>query len=331
MYRYFLSGLLFFLASALFLSFVDGEEKAKVIVNMDYVKQMQEIDVTRSIISTLSHESFAGRDIKSGSIELTKSFIENFLIRNNIKPLIGNTYRQKFVLEDNIFTDNIVALIDNAKPKNEYIVLCANYDNLGIADSYENDPKDQIYNGANDNASGCAALMQMAKFLNQFKFNKKVLIVFLSGKHYSNYGAGFFADFAKKSNINIKSVINIEMIGKELKGNRGKVYMNDKEFSNLSFELNFALRERFIVEKEEKVIDDMEEIEPKQDHLPFYNVYKIPANTITTFDGRTDSLFMSAKDDINNIDFVNTHLIINKLTYGVYQLLENDIEIKANY
>ena len=59
--------------------------------------------------------------------------------------------------------------------------------------------------------------MQMAKFLNQFKFNKKVLIVFLSGKHYSNYGAGFFADFAKRSNINIKAVINIEMIGKELK------------------------------------------------------------------------------------------------------------------
>jgi len=75
----------------------------------------------------------------------------------------------------------------------------------------------------------------------------------------------------------------------------------------------------------------MEEIEPKQDHLPFYNVYKIPANTITTFDGKSDSLYMSAKDDINNIDFVNTHLIINKLTFGIYQLLENDVEIKANY
>jgi hypothetical protein len=318
----------FFIFFFLFLVCQADAQEMGAFLPFDSVVKSQQIEVTRAIVSSMSHESFQGRNMRDGSIELTKNFIENFLKKHQIKPLIGGIYRNKFKFDQDFLAENIVGVIDNLKPKNEYVVLCANYDHLGIADNFEG-TNDYIYNGANDNATGCAALMQMAQFLARFKFTKKVLIVFFAGKHEGNYGAGYFADFAKRNNVNIKAVINFEMLGRPYQDQKGKVYMNDNELSNLSFEINYALREKFIVEKMEAHEDDIFEVEPKQDHIPFYNLYGIPANTISTFDPHTDSIYMTTKDDEKSIDFINLHQIINKMTYAVYHILYHNTEIKT--
>jgi Zn-dependent M28 family amino/carboxypeptidase len=79
----------------------------------------------------------------------------------------------------NIDSHNVVAKLEGSDPvlKNEYVIYSAHWDHLG------RDPKlakDQIYNGAIDNASGCAALLEIAEAFTKLSAPPKRSILFLS-------------------------------------------------------------------------------------------------------------------------------------------------------
>jgi Zn-dependent M28 family amino/carboxypeptidase len=60
-------------------------------------------------------------------------------------------------------TANVLGVIPGAKRRNEAVVFTAHYDHLGIDDALIKEGKDGIYNGAVDNATGCAALLWIAR------------------------------------------------------------------------------------------------------------------------------------------------------------------------
>jgi Zn-dependent M28 family amino/carboxypeptidase len=79
----------------------------------------------------------------------------------------------------NIDSHNVVAKLEGSDPvlKNEYVIYSAHWDHLG------RDPKlqgDQIFNGAIDNASGCAALLEIAEAFTKLPTPPKRSILFLS-------------------------------------------------------------------------------------------------------------------------------------------------------
>ena len=61
-----------------------------------------------------------------------------------------------------VSTENVVAVVPGSDPvlKNEYVVVSAHYDHIGIKNG-------KIYNGADDNASGTSTLMELARVLNE--------------------------------------------------------------------------------------------------------------------------------------------------------------------
>src|SRR6202022_1622039 len=89
---------------------------------------------------------------------------------------------------------NVVGKLPGNDPtlKNEYVVLSAHIDHLGIGEPVNGD---RIYNGAMDNASGTAVLLDVAASLKKHPENLKrsLLFVFVTGEEKGLLGSKYFA------------------------------------------------------------------------------------------------------------------------------------------
>lgn len=111
---------------------------------------------------------------------------------------------------------NVIGYIDNGAPQT--IVLGAHYDHLGLGEddnSMSPEAKNQIHNGADDNASGTAALIELARLLKVSKNkNNNYLFIAFSAEELGLNGSKFFT---QQPTIDIKSVnymINMDMVGR---------------------------------------------------------------------------------------------------------------------
>lgn len=109
--------------------------------------------------------------------------------------------------------NNIVAIIEGSDLKNEYVVLSAHYDHIGI--NY----RDDIYPGADDNASGVSAVLEIARVLNEAKQagkgpRRSVVILFPTAEEDGLYGAKFYTEKPIYPLAKTIACVNIDMIGR---------------------------------------------------------------------------------------------------------------------
>lgn len=107
---------------------------------------------------------------------------------------------------------NLVAALGGNDPqlKNEYVVLSAHIDHVGIGQPVNGD---RIYNGAMDNASGVAVLLDVAASLKQHPENLKrsLLFVFVTGEEKGLLGSKYFAAHPTVDPKSMVADINIDM------------------------------------------------------------------------------------------------------------------------
>jgi Zn-dependent M28 family amino/carboxypeptidase len=97
---------------------------------------------------------------------------------------VKNTLRE-------ISSTNVVAKLEGSDPrlKDEYVVYTAHWDHLGRDPSLAGD---QVFNGAVDNATGCAALLEMARAFSRAKPRRSVLFVALTAEEKGLLGAKYY-------------------------------------------------------------------------------------------------------------------------------------------
>jgi len=116
---------------------------------------------------------------------------------------------------------NVVALLPGSAPslRDEWIVLTAHYDHLGFHEAPEGE--DGIYNGADDNASGTAAVLEIARRLAEDKPPRRsVLVVFTSGEERGLLGSAHYSIHPLIQKDDIVININVDMVGRST----GNVY-----------------------------------------------------------------------------------------------------------
>lgn len=117
-------------------------------------------------------------------------------------------------------TSNVVGKIEGTTLKDEVIIICAHYDHLGFENiTKEGMIKKQIYYGADDNASGTSAVMEIARlFSDSLKQGKRpqrtIYFVAFSAEEKGLYGSEYFARNIGIPMQNIKAVLNMDMIGR---------------------------------------------------------------------------------------------------------------------
>lgn len=112
--------------------------------------------------------------------------------------------------------NNVVGYINNGADKT--VVLGAHYDHLGYGEdgnSMYRGPEKLIHNGADDNASGTAALIELARLLKQSKFkNSNYLFIAFSGEELGLFGSKYFVEHPAVDLKNVNYMINMDMVGR---------------------------------------------------------------------------------------------------------------------
>lgn len=163
-------------------------------------------------VYTFASDSLLGRE--AGSIYSMKA--AEYIIRNfeeiGIKPYVGDsTYFQLFKIGDKEYY-NVVGYIEGSDPvlKDEIVVFGAHYDHLGFR-VRGNDTI--VYSGADDNASGTAALIEIARQMKEREgeLSRTVLFAAFDAEEIGLYGSRHLASVSDPEKV--KFMISMDMVG----------------------------------------------------------------------------------------------------------------------
>jgi len=135
-------------------------------------------------------------------------------------------------------TRNVIAILPgrDSRLKNEVVLLSAHLDHLGIGKPLNGD---EIYNGADDDASGCVAVLELARALTQDGPGKRtVLFVFFGSEETGGQGDQYFLAHPPVPLKSIVANLEFEMIGRpDPAVKRDQLWLTGYERSNLGPEL----------------------------------------------------------------------------------------------
>lgn len=191
------------------------------------VSQAQQFDVNqiRTHIKVLASDSLQGRGTGKEGERMAAAYIQAQFKKLKLKPQGDNkTYLQAFPFKGGAHgegeggtANNIVAYLDNKAATT--IIIGAHYDHLGMGDqgsSLDANPQTKIHNGADDNASGVAGVLELARVLSTNKVKEKNNFLFLcfSGEELGLFGSKYFTEHATLDLAKTNYMINMDMIGR---------------------------------------------------------------------------------------------------------------------
>jgi len=157
-------------------------------------------------LSVLAHDSMAGRATGTPGAARARAFILDELDAAGIAPA-GPSMVQEFTWPGGEGA-NVVGRIDGRSREDaEVIVLSAHYDHLGIY-------RGQVYNGADDNASGVAALLEIARLLRAEPLEHPALIAFFDAEEKGLRGSRAFAAAPPVPITDIALDVNLDMVAR---------------------------------------------------------------------------------------------------------------------
>lgn len=125
------------------------------------------------------------------------------------------------VINDKKTTQNVVAMLEGTdkKLKNEYIVIGAHFDHLGMGGKNTSSRRPDtiaVHNGADDNASGVAAMLEIAQKMasNHKKIKRSVVFVAFAAEEMGLIGSQKFVESGLIPNESIVAMINLDMVGR---------------------------------------------------------------------------------------------------------------------
>ena len=175
----------------------------------------------------LADDKQEGRGVGTGGLERSGAYIKEGFGRAGLQ-----TSFQDFtipadapaVLHTNLAgtaTRNVVAVIPGGSPKwrGEFIVVGAHYDHLGLGGFGALDPDStgRVHNGADDNASGTAALLEIGRILGARKPApaRTIVLVAFSGEELGTLGSSYFVQHAVPQPIDsLYAMLNMDMVGR---------------------------------------------------------------------------------------------------------------------
>ena len=198
-------------------------------------------------------------------------------------------------------------MLPGKRLKDEIILITAHYDHVGININLS----DSIFNGANDNASGTAAMISYAKYFASAKNNERTIIfVAFAGEEIGLIGSQFLADNLNCSKI--KAMFNLEMLGKSGSEGKDKVLITELEKGSNLGKIMKKYCKAITVVSDNNV---KEKLFLRSDNYPFY-LKKVPAHTFMCFT-ENDSTYHKPSDEAATLDFTNMFALVKGLLPGI--------------
>ncbi len=196
--------------------------------------------------------------------------------------------------------------------RKEYVLFSGHHDHDGIRQKYG---QDSIYNGADDNASACVAMLAIARAFNKQPGKRSALFVFHGAEERGLLGSRWYAAHPTVAKESIVAVLNADMIGRN-NVNQAALLGADAPHKNSDDLVKAALLAnadgpKFELDKLWDRPDHPEYFYFRSDHLPYARA-GIPALFYTSV---LHSEYHTPMDESEHIDFVK----LRKMTEWMYR------------
>jgi len=194
----------------------------------DFTSNREIEEALKKDISYLADDKLEGRAIGTEGEKLAAEYIAQAFERIGLTPKGTDGFYQPFTVkkatnpheqavigseEGGITGRNVAGYIDNGAANT--VVIGAHYDHLGFGDAGSLHRGERaIHNGADDNASGTAAIIQLATLLKEKSDNFNYLFLAFSGEENGLWGSNYFSKNSTVDLATVNYMINLDMVGR---------------------------------------------------------------------------------------------------------------------
>jgi hypothetical protein len=188
----------------------------------------------RRDIFYLASDALAGRLTGTPGNDSAAAYIARRYAALGLRPMSAG-FLQRFVARPptrggpspSLPTQNVFAVLPGRDPalRGQYIVIGAHFDHLGTSTEGALDPDDKhaVRRGADDNASGTAAVLELARLLAASPTRRSIIFANFSGEEEGLLGSAFFVEHSPVPIDSIDAMLNFDMVGR-LKNDKLIVY-----------------------------------------------------------------------------------------------------------
>lgn len=164
----------------------------------------------KSVVEFLASDSLKGRGAGSAHEKIAADYIAAKLKRSGYK-----VKRQKFTFDYDSLkykSQNVIGFMNNHKDST--LLITAHYDHLGMGEHKSLSRSGTVHNGADDNASGVALMLQLANDLADSIQDYNLLFVSYSGHEFGLFGSYYFSEHLCSKYKTIALALNFDMVGR---------------------------------------------------------------------------------------------------------------------
>jgi Zn-dependent M28 family amino/carboxypeptidase len=171
-------------------------------------------------VRVLAHDSMQGRRADSPGSAKARRYLLSEFRRIGLEP-VGASYEHPFTFtarRDSTTTRrgvNLLGKVTGTRYPDRYLVVTAHYDHVGVGRPVEGD---SIYNGADDNASGTAALLELAAYFRKHRPASTVVFAALDAEETGLRGAQAFVEAPPVPKGTVVLNVNLDMVSHSEKG-----------------------------------------------------------------------------------------------------------------
>lgn len=276
------------------------------------------------IVGYLASDELRGRGNYSGGLHQAAVYIAREMLAAGLKPFPGDS--DYFIPYETIvekgagskagdkkgLLTNVIGIIEGRSKPGEAIIFSAHYDHVGV--------DGQIFNGANDNASGVAVMLAIMHHYSITKSNERTLIFCaFSGEEIGLLGSTAFRELVEPSSI--KAVLNLEMLGKFNIRGRKMLMITGTEHSNLRKIMNASLKG-----SPYSVLFDPnpeKQLHARSDHFPFHNIDLVAHTLMSSNDD--EPCYHRPCDDASKLDYTNMVHLVKAIILGSSTLVDGSV------
>lgn len=169
------------------------------------------LDSLMAHVRTLASDAYGGRRTGEAGNNKAGQYIEQRFKAYGLEP-IKESYQQPFqfysrFLKKPFDAVNIWGMVEGTRYPDSFLVLSAHYDHVGTR-------KGEIYNGADDNASGVGALLELARYFAKAPTEYSLIFISFDAEEIGLKGAQHFTEEPPVPLSAIKCNINMDMVGR---------------------------------------------------------------------------------------------------------------------
>ncbi len=198
---------------------IKPEAKLKKRPALAQIKPLFDADKMLQTVKILSADNMQGRGAGSKGLDKAADYIAAEFAKAGLKPAGDNGYFQTFQMKGEndkpISNKNIIGIIKGTNPdfSNEPVIISAHYDHLGLGwPNGRAQYKGQIHPGADDNASGIAVMLEIARSLAKTSPERSIIFFASAGEEAGLLGAKHYIKTHQKDKIFAN--VNLDTVGR---------------------------------------------------------------------------------------------------------------------